>query len=429
MELETFRHSRPALPALTGLRFVAALCVFVSHAIPVIVPFPDPPVFVVILSSLSAIGMSLFFVLSGFVIYYNYADTIDSPAGIYNFFVARFARLYPLYFIFLCYDWLQTVPHAKIAPAPVTIPLYLSLTQSWLYLPENGRGLMFQFGNIPTVSWSISTEWFFYIVFPVACLALSRLTTARAAAATCALVVMTVSMLLVLNRHAPEIAQFGVRAFGPIGADPNEGLYRWLTNFSPYIRIFEFLLGCATAFLYLRLPRPPSIGESRLGLGSAVAAIAAIAALQCLIFGQIDAAWFRPLAELRFNYIFAPFLAGLIFCCARYRNFITRTLETRTLVLCGEVSFSIYLLHLEMIMAFRHEASPVVSWHAAFVDSARLVVVLLTTIGLSFVTWSIIEMPARRWIRRAMGRQSSLKGRSAADGPVKSATSPSLLNS
>ena len=50
--------------------------------------------------------MPLFFVLSGFVIHYNYAQPVHAQPlrGTYNFFVARFARLYPMYFVVLFAD-------------------------------------------------------------------------------------------------------------------------------------------------------------------------------------------------------------------------------------------------------------------------------------------------------------------------------------
>src|SRR5580658_7765835 len=96
-----FSPHAPPIPSLTGIRAVAALCVVVSHGLTFMPAFPagPPPVWYTELGSLSAVGMSLFFVLSGFVIHYNYSHFItrDRGRGLWNFFVARFARLYPLY--------------------------------------------------------------------------------------------------------------------------------------------------------------------------------------------------------------------------------------------------------------------------------------------------------------------------------------------
>jgi len=68
--------SRPTkLPALTGLRFLAALCVVVSHSIHAMTTAGNP-LWSMYLGTLSAFGMALFFVLSGFVIHFNYSEQI-----------------------------------------------------------------------------------------------------------------------------------------------------------------------------------------------------------------------------------------------------------------------------------------------------------------------------------------------------------------
>jgi peptidoglycan/LPS O-acetylase OafA/YrhL len=96
-----------ALPALTGLRFLAALSVLVGHSFADLVKFSGiQPLWAHYLSHMAAIGMPLFFVLSGFVIHYNYHYSIvTAPArGTFNFIVARFARLYPLYIFVIMLD-------------------------------------------------------------------------------------------------------------------------------------------------------------------------------------------------------------------------------------------------------------------------------------------------------------------------------------
>src|SRR5215469_3548515 len=88
------------LPALTGLRFLAALCVVVSQSIHAMTTAGNP-LWSMYLGTLSAFGMALFFVLSGFVIHFNYSEQIREHRwrGTLNFFIARFARLYPLYIV------------------------------------------------------------------------------------------------------------------------------------------------------------------------------------------------------------------------------------------------------------------------------------------------------------------------------------------
>jgi peptidoglycan/LPS O-acetylase OafA/YrhL len=46
-----------------------------------------------------ALGVALFFMLSGFILYYTYQGNLQTPRDIYKFFVARVARLYPVYLL------------------------------------------------------------------------------------------------------------------------------------------------------------------------------------------------------------------------------------------------------------------------------------------------------------------------------------------
>jgi peptidoglycan/LPS O-acetylase OafA/YrhL len=96
-------HSRPQIPALTGLRFFAAFFILWQHSIRWIAQFQNADVY----SSfgfLGVPGMSLFFVLSSFVRHYNYRDLFlrhGTARALCEFVAARFARLYPLYLVFL----------------------------------------------------------------------------------------------------------------------------------------------------------------------------------------------------------------------------------------------------------------------------------------------------------------------------------------
>jgi peptidoglycan/LPS O-acetylase OafA/YrhL len=387
------------IPSLTGLRFVAAITVVVSHTLLWTVKVSQPPPLLAFAWSLSAFGMTLFFVLSGFVIHMNYSSVVSTAAGLWNFFVARFARLYPLYFAFLSCDLLTQYFFGQLRkPRIETLPFYLTLTQSWTYLPIDGNALVYQFGQVPQVSWSISTEWFFYLAFPLLCFGITRLRSPRTIiTAILALCVFAYAGSIVMRMHAPSIEAYGVARFGEIASNIQDGYFRWLAYFSPYVRVFEFALGCLTSAL-VRLLAPPTEREQVFGSCLLIGGIAGAAALQWVMFSMPGTSGL--VVALHQNFGFAPFAAIMIFCCARYDSSIVRALSYPRVVLAGEASYSIYLSHPLVITAFAHGLPEVTDWRRAIGVSLQVAIIIATIIGLSLVLWSLIEMPARRAVRR-----------------------------
>lgn len=155
------------LPSLTGLRFVAAICVVIAHS-GMIVPKVLLPRYLWLGSHLVFFGMTLFFVLSGFVITYNYFDSFRSKSlrvALYDFLSARAARLLPLYFFVLIVT-LATLPLAiRWEKQAFLFPLYLTPAHSSLFwLNDNKPPEVFTYFGI---AWSIATEWVFYLCFPL----------------------------------------------------------------------------------------------------------------------------------------------------------------------------------------------------------------------------------------------------------------------
>src|SRR5258708_21732523 len=86
------------LPALTGFRAVAALCVFLHHQ-PATVDWLLPAFAQRCVRELH-IGVSLFFVLSGFLIQLRYSEAAgNGTLSIRQYFANRIARVWPLYLV------------------------------------------------------------------------------------------------------------------------------------------------------------------------------------------------------------------------------------------------------------------------------------------------------------------------------------------
>jgi hypothetical protein len=148
---------RPAIPALTSLRFFAALWVVLFH-VNVIGLNRGGSVAYLAFSLLGYAGVSFFFVLSGFILVYVYADRKIQKRG---FWQARFARIYPAYIFSL----VVMIP-ALISFWPMTKQAHMGL----LALIANPILLEAWFPKLlltwNPVGWSLSAEAFFYLVCP-----------------------------------------------------------------------------------------------------------------------------------------------------------------------------------------------------------------------------------------------------------------------
>jgi len=152
------------LSSLTGIRFYAALLVYVYHVV-LTIPGVNALSGSSLFSNAADVGVSFFFVLSGFILTYNYADVFPdgiSAANYTRFVWDRLTKIYPVHFLTL----LLVLPIAIFSPhLPLdwrAVPLHLLLLQCfWPSSTPAFSGYL----NVP--SWSISCEWFFYLLAPV----------------------------------------------------------------------------------------------------------------------------------------------------------------------------------------------------------------------------------------------------------------------
>jgi hypothetical protein len=402
---------RPDVPALTGLRFIAAFSVLLAHGVSNIMTNNQPPEGAVFwLMTGSGFGMTLFFVLSGFVIHYNYATLVTAGGvrGIGAFLWARFARLYPLFLLMLLvYVIVSSRTVAALTGHPEqfgsllrALPYFLLSIQSWVYTIIGSDSLIdaIRGGSPPT--WSISTEWFFYFAYPAAAWLILRARSVPVivlvAVAWCAL--WTVVSCGLYDRTA-DISAWAVARFGPIaGSDDQQNSFaRWLLYLSPYLRIGEFILGVCTAQLYLALRRRKSGRlENTIGTAVLLAAVASVILIDWLEYDPaVPMTIFR---KMNMNFALAPSVALMIFCAARYRNILSRLLSSAPALRLGEASYSIYLFHsIVLISAVKLSGDAV---HGVAYNAVKLAILIGIVIAVSMALYAWYEAPARNWLRR-----------------------------
>ncbi|MEV8478328.1 acyltransferase [Streptomyces sp. NPDC051173] len=297
------------LPSLTGLRFVAAALVFLRHAIYTDV-FADPGV-VSVLHGLSVntgqMGVSFFFVLSGFVLTMA-ARPHDTTR---RFLRRRLVKIYPNHFVAFLLAAILIVPAFRWEDV---VPNLL-LVQTWW-----PRYKTLFSGNPP--SWSLACEAFFYLGFPLLLRTIRKIRPVRlwpSAAGTMAAIVavtLTVALAVPGTPAMPDGQPAGLTQF-------------WLIYAFPPVRALDFLLGMLLARIvlsgrWIRLSPLPA---------ASLVLVAYLAGTQLPYLYGLNALTIVPLALL----IPAAATADL--------NGRTGLMGSRPAVWLGEISYAFYLVH------------------------------------------------------------------------------------
>ena len=163
---------RRNLPSLTGLRGIAALWVLSYHAMLALQRLDSPLAIPVgVFGRAGYLGVDVFFVLSGFVIAYNYGDDRKwTPATYGSFLWKRLARIYPVHLagIALFGLFLLSIPEGtKVVSHKLPgLIASLALVHAWSVPVQ---------GTWNSVSWSVSLEWAAYLAFPAIALVAGQL--------------------------------------------------------------------------------------------------------------------------------------------------------------------------------------------------------------------------------------------------------------
>lgn len=377
---------RSDIPSLTGLRGVAACSVLFAHATDT--AFSYEPTLFPFAARFAYLGMSLFFVLSGFVIHYNYAGLFQAEPlkiAVRQFFVARFARLYPLYAVAIfCALPMIPVPFSKWV-----VLAYLTMTQSWF----NVEYAVFA----PT--WSISTEWFFYLAFIPLTMLVVRLR--RTGSIFVVLSVAVIGAISLVNAFWRDQAI----AFSTIwfwhGNELSGGpVWAWLTYFSPYLRVTDFFAGMLMAQAY-RMRDTDWMPPWLLPCGL----------LWIVIVGMTS--WlpqWEPLETLVPNFLYVLAIAPIMLHVSARKSWLSRALSSAPMIFLGEISYSIYIwsFFVMTMLGGSFNGHPMT---IQYINSGvKVLVIGGMTIVMAYGSYNLIERPARRFIRARLTAAGAVAG-------------------
>ncbi|WP_440901726.1 acyltransferase family protein [Actinosynnema sp.] len=369
----------PRLPSLTGIRAPLALLVFVAHALGSARFFADESVNSLgFLLPYGPAALSLFFVLSGFVLVWS------EPwrEGVGPYFRRRVVRILPTHVL----TWAAVLLLlAALGPLPLLGPLpevgpalvNLSLLQSLVPLPD-------YLLSVNGINWSVSCEVVFDLLLPLLSRPLLRVPDHRLWA--CFGVLAAVVLALP--------GMIGVLVDGPPWAlwPPLSFEQAWLVNFFPLTRLPEFLMGVVLARIVATGRwRPVRSWWPLLG----VAAVWALLPVLPQVYAR-SAIAAVPLALL------VPVIA------VRDLEGRRSVLSRRWVRVAGDMSYATYLLHWPLLAVAKH----VLGDRLLGLGEGLLLVAALyaLTQGLSLLL--------HRWVERPLLRRAHRPRRSPAPDPA-----------
>ncbi|MEV0272586.1 acyltransferase [Hamadaea sp. NPDC050747] len=377
---EVHTKNRVEILALTGLRAVAAIGVVVSHThVPKSLPEP--------LSKIAAwgyVGVPLFFMLSGFVLAYNYADlSFAQPRRAVRFYIARIARVMPLYWVMLAYC-VAVYAMKNHHQYPKTFVIDLFALQTW------GPDLHVAQSHYNGPGWSISAEVFFYAMFPFLAPLVAWLARRFGLKGLAILCLSLFGVLVILW------AVFLANGWSSVSAEEALSGHRWLYR-NPLPHLVDFIVGMALAHAFALgakfRPAWASITQA-----AVVVFALGIAALR----PSPSAAW----ASASWGVLWIIPFGLLILSLASGRGFFARFLATRPLVTLGTASYALYITHRWLVYQVGGndivKGSGLDPYFAFFVTLAVLLVV-------AEGAHRYVEVPCRRWIMRLADRLLPLR--------------------
>ncbi|HVX84099.1 MAG TPA: acyltransferase [Phycisphaerae bacterium] len=378
--------TRPAarrLHALTALRFVAAAAIVVTHTADLHL-LPRSAISPFLLFQ----AVSFFFVLSGFILAYVY-PALDTWNARGHFLLARFARIWPAHIIALLL--LILINHNPLGyPAHSAgdwlrpLGVNLLMLQSWLPYP------WVYFAYNPA-AWSISTEFAFYLMFPLLIHRWSRTWWWKLPLAA------ALAVLMIALGNRPDVPA----SAAPVPGQLHQTTMVGLVYSHPVARLFEFVLGMTVALLWRRTTAALHLGRiagTLLELAACILVVANMYYAAGFIHWARGFAWIGPggaqWLEQGGSVCFA--FAALIYVMAREEGWISRALSAPPAVLLGEISFSVYLLQQVLLMWYGYHSPylyAVAPWKILLIFWSVLLVA-------AFLVWAAAERPLRRSIVR-----------------------------
>ena len=348
------------LDQITFTRFIAALSVVFFHYGLDVFPANIPYLHNVVTAG--PIAVNYFYILSGFIMAIAYyRPQQQTRFNKWKYWLARFARIYPVYLIALLL--IVIAKYKTLSGDVLALPLHITMLQAWV--PSYPISL-----NTP--GWSLSVEAFFYLCFPFLLLSIYKHGTYRLVIFAVILWIVTQVTVLVLHNSEYYTAK---------------SLLHDVLFYNPIMHLNAFLVGFLTGVFFKGKQMQPLKYNTIWLLFSVVIIVVLL--------------MYRPVIEdvfgLRIAYgngLIAPFFLLFIVVLAQEKGMIASILSHKWLILLGEASFSLYILQkplhgiYDKLIANRIELS---EWLHFYIFLSLLIIS-------SILSYKYFETPMRKFI-------------------------------
>lgn len=360
------------LPTLTMVRFIAAIGVVWFHYGRYVVN--NSPIWLKNITASGYIGVTFFFILSGFILVYVYnGSDLKNRTDQRNFYIRRVARIYPVYVLAWCMfgiwyvlDTVQTNTNLvySIKWAGLFGSISLVLVQCWV--PSAASQW-----NWP--GWSLSCEAFFYLCFPWLFITIAKIHIRLLFPFLCSLMIISAILTIVLSSAQNQPLLAGT----PLATKWGEFIGQL-----PPLQIITFLMGVILGQMYvsgIRLKIP----------------ILWILAASCAIIATIIIAPKTSIFGVQRDMLFASEFCLLIYALACMRTNPQGLVATAAIML-GNASYTMYIMQTPVWKLYWITRDQSAIHNICLLDVLIFIALL---IGVSIIIYLFFERPAEWWIK------------------------------
>lgn len=296
-------------------------------------------------------GVISFFVLSAFTICMSIDREKNFKFGTY--FLKRFFRIMPMYAVacivaFFLGGVEYYLDFFGVNSNLLNLFYHLTLLNLFDYRYQN---------SLIGVEWSIPVECFFYLLLPMAFMAVKRWPSSLA-------IILIVTAMLSVNGY------FLYERYVTHDKDIYDLVYRW--------SVVKFVFSFAFGILIYRVRN----------------------ILDTKVNSFVILLWFLLLINyINLNYpyqdlFYTIWVGGLILFCAAKSTLSKLLFENRIILYIGNISYSLYLVHFIVI----------VHWFPTFADTMTSLLVLAITLVISSITHTLIEKPGINFAKKLVAK-------------------------